>query len=130
MIKDQIIEITERATADIVTLSLSGKLDSTTAKTFEDTILGRIESGNHRFVVELSQLEYISSAGLRVFALAGKRLNSANGKLVLCGFRKTIPHNTLNRIPDPVREVFDVAGFSSIFSTYSSHDDAIKDLQA
>lgn len=115
MIKNQIMEITERTTADIVTLNLSGRLDSTTAKTFEDTILGRIESGDRRLVIDLSQLDYISSAGLRVFALAGKRLNSTNGKLVLCGFKKTIPYNTLNRIPDPVREVFDTSGFSLIF---------------
>ena len=124
------MEITECATADIVTLSLAGKLDSTTAKTFEDTILGRIESGDRRLVVDLSQLDYISSAGLRVFALAGKRLKSANGKLVLCGFKKTIPYNTLNRIPDPVREVFDTSGFSSIFPSYGSHDAAIEALQA
>ena len=65
-----------------------------------------------------------------MFALAGKRLNSTNGKLVLCGFKKTIPYNTLNRIPDPVREVFDTSGFSSIFPTYGSHDDAIEALQA
>jgi hypothetical protein len=65
-----------------------------------------------------------------VFALAGKRLDSTNGKLVLCGFKKTIPYYTLNRPRDPVREVFDTAGFLSIFSTYGSHDDAIKALHA
>jgi anti-sigma B factor antagonist len=124
------MEITERRTADIVTLCLSGKLDGTTAKAFEEKILGQIESGDRRFIIDLEQLDYISSAGLRVFALAGKRLDSTNGKLVLCGFKKTIPYYTLNRPRDPVREVFDVAGFSSIFSTYSSHDDAIKGLQA
>jgi anti-anti-sigma factor len=124
------MEITERATADIITLSLSGRLDATTAKTFQDAILARIESGSCRLVVELSQLEYISSAGLRVFALAGKRLNSVNGKLVLCGLKKTIPYNTLNRIPDPVREVFETSGFSTIFPSYGSHDDAVEALQA
>ena len=124
------MEITENRTADIVTLSLSGKLDGTTAKAFEEKILGQIESGDRRFIIDLEQLDYISSAGLRVFALAGKRLDSTNGKLVLCGFKKTIPYHTLNRPRDPVREVFDVAGFSSIFSSYGSHDDAIKDLQA
>jgi len=118
------MEITEHRTADIVTLSLSGKLDATTAKTFEEKILGQIGSG------ELAQLDYVSSAGLRVFVLAAKRLNSANGKLVLCGFKKTIPYYTLNRPQDPVREAFDIAGFLSIFSTYGSHDDAIKGLQA
>ena len=120
------MEITERRTADIVTLSLSGKLDTTTAKTFEEKILGQIESGDRRFIIDLAQLDYISSAGLRVFAVAGKRLNGANGKIVLCGFRKTVPYHTLNRPTDPVREVFDIAGFSSIFSTYGSHDEPSK----
>ena len=122
------MEITERRTEDIVTLCLSGKLDTTTAKAFEEKILGEIESGDRRFIIDLAQLEYVSSQGLRVFA--GKRLNSANGKLVLCGFKKTIPYYTLNRPQDPVREAFDIAGFLSIFSTYGSHDDAIKALQA
>ena len=124
------MEISERNTADMVTLSLSGKLDGTTAKSFEEKILTRIDSGDRRFIIDVSELQYISSAGLRVFALAGKRLNSANGKLVLCGFKKTIPYNTLNRILDPIREVFDTSGFSLIFPSYGSHDDAIEALQA
>src|SRR5262245_19856760 len=98
------MEITERRTADIVTLSLSGRLDTTTAKAFEETILGQIESGDRRFIIDVAQLDYVSSAGLRVFLLAGKRLDSANGKMVLCALK------------DPVKEVFDIAGFSSIFS--------------
>ena len=110
------MEITERKTADVVTLNLSGKLDTTTAKAFEEKILGQIESGDRRFVIDLAQLDYISSAGLRVFILAGKRLNNANGKIVLCALK------------DPVREVFDIAGFSSIFSVYGSHDEATKNL--
>lgn len=65
-----------------------------------------------------------------MFALAAKRHNSAKGKIVLCGLKKTIPYYTLNRTRDPVRKVFDIAGFSSVFSIYGSHDDAIKDLQA
>ena len=110
------MEITERKTADIVTLSLSGKLDTTTAKTFEKKILAQIESGDRRFIIDLAQLDYISSSGLRVFILAGKRLNSENGKMVLCSLKV------------PVREVFDIAGFLSIFSVYASHDEATKNL--
>src|SRR5262245_37700819 len=123
------MEIIERRTADIVTLSGCGKMDKTTAKTFQEKILALIESGDRCFIIDLAQLDYVSSAGLRVFALARKRLDG-NGKLVLCGFKKTIPYNTLNRIPDPVREAFDIAGFFTIFSSYGSQDDAIKSLQA
>jgi anti-anti-sigma factor len=124
------MEITEHRTSDIVTLCLVGKLDTTSAKAFEEKFLTQIESGNRRFVIDLAQLEYIGSAGLRVFAVASKRLNGVNGKIVLCGFQKTVPYNTLNRRTDPVREVFDIAGFSSLFSTYGSHDEAIKAFQA
>jgi len=110
------MEITERRTADIVTLSLSGKLDTTTAKTFEEKILAKIESGDRRFIIDLARLDYISSSGLRVFVFAAKRLANENGKIVLCSLK------------DPVREVFDIAGFSSIFPVYGSHDEAIRSL--
>ena len=112
------MEITERRTADIVTLSLSGKLDATTATTFEEKILAQIESGDRRFIIDLALLDYISSAGLRVFVRAGKRQDSGNGKIVLCSLK------------DSVREVFDIVGFSSIFLIYASHDEAIRSLLA
>ena len=74
------MEITEQKSAGVVTLRLSGRLDTTTAPAFEDKILGRIESGERHVVIDLAQLDYISSAGLRVIVLAGKRLSAANGK--------------------------------------------------
>jgi anti-anti-sigma factor len=110
------MEITERRTGDVVTLSLSGRLDATTAKTFEARILAKIESGDRRFIIDLAQLDYISSAGLRVLVLAAKRLDGGKGKIVLCSLK------------GPVREVFDIVGFSSTFPIYASHDDAAKDI--
>jgi len=92
-------------------------LDTTTAKTIEDRILAHIDSGERRLAIDLTGLEYISSAGLRVFLLAAKRLDSAQGRIALCA------------LTEPVREVFDVAGFISIFAIYDSHQEALKDLQ-
>jgi anti-anti-sigma factor len=110
------MDISEDRKADAVVLALSGKLDATTARTFEDKILGVINSGAQRLVVDLALLEYVSSSGLRVFLLAAKRLQATDGKIVLCGLQ------------DHVRQVFDLAGFSSIVSIYSSRDDAVKAL--
>ena len=110
------MEITERKTGDVVTLSLSGRLDTTTAKAFEAKILAQIEAGDRRFIIDLAQLDYISSAGLRVLVLAGKRLDSGKGKIVLCSLK------------NPVREVFDIVGFSSTFPVYASHDDALRNI--
>jgi anti-anti-sigma factor len=110
------MEISECRRADSITLGLCGKLDTTTAKTFEAKILTQIEAGDRRFIIDLAQLDYISSAGLRVFLFAAKRLAGEDGKIVLC---------SLN---EPVREVFDIAGFSSMFSIYGSHDEALRSL--
>jgi anti-sigma B factor antagonist len=110
------MDISEDRKADAVILSVSGKLDATTAKTFEDRILGVINGGTQRLVVDLSQLDYISSSGLRVFILAAKRLQTVDGKIVLCSMK------------DHVRQVFDLAGFSSMLSIYASRDEALKGL--
>jgi anti-sigma B factor antagonist len=110
------MDISEDRRADAVILALSGKLDATTAKTFEDRILGVINSGTQRLVVDLSQLDYVSSSGLRVFIIAAKRLQTVDGKIVLCSMK------------DHVRQVFDLAGFSSMLSIYGSRDEAIKGL--
>jgi anti-sigma B factor antagonist len=108
------MEISEDRKADVVILSLSGKLDATTAKTFEDKILAAINSGAQRLAVDLSQLDYVSSSGLRVFLLAAKQLQGTQGKIVLCALK------------DHVRQVFDLAGFSSVLSIYGSRDEAIR----
>jgi anti-anti-sigma factor len=110
------MDISEDRTADLVILGLSGKLDATTAKTFEDKILAEIDSGDRRFVIDLSQLDYVSSSGLRVFLLAAKRLRSKDGKIALCSLK------------DHVQQVFDLSGFSSILAIYGSREEGIKSL--
>jgi anti-anti-sigma factor len=110
------MDISEDREGDAVVLALSGKLDATTAKMFEDKILGVINSGAQRLVVDLALLEYVSSSGLRVFLLAAKRLQATDGRIILCGLQ------------DHIRQVFDLAGFSSILSIYGSRDEAIKGL--
>jgi anti-sigma B factor antagonist len=89
-----------------------------TAKTFQEKITGLINSGTQRLVVDLSQVDFVSSSGLRVFLFAAKRLQTTDGKIVLCSMK------------DHVREVFDLAGFSSIISIYGSRDEAIEGSSA
>ena len=108
------MDISEERIADVVILGLSGKLDATTAKSFEDKILADIEAGDRRWVIDLSQLDYVSSSGLRVFLIAAKRLRSTNGKIALCSLK------------DHVQHVFDLSGFSSILAIYGSREEGIK----
>jgi anti-sigma B factor antagonist len=51
-----------------------------------------------------------------VFVLAGKRLDGGKGKILLCSLK------------NPVREVFDIVGFSATFPVYASHEDALRNI--
>jgi anti-sigma B factor antagonist len=111
------MNISEDRKPGVLILCLSQRLDATTAKAFEDKVLGVIGAGDRRLVIDLAQLEYVSSAGLRVFLLAAKRLSAVNGKLAVVGLN------------DHVRHVFDIAGFSSILSIYPSRDEAMRHVE-
>ena len=65
---------------------------------------GLIGDGAPRLAVDLSKLEYISSAGLRVLLVVAKKVQQAKGKVVLFGLAPN------------VREVFSISGFDQIFS--------------
>ena len=85
-----------------LTLFLEGRLDTTTAPELEavvDTALTDVET----LVLDLEQLEYVSSAGLRVFLKAQKLMNTK-------GIMKTIHVNAT------IMEDFDITGFVDILT--------------
>ena len=110
------MELTESKRSGAVVLGVNGRIDATNAALLEQKILALIDAGEKRLVIDCAQLQYISSAGLRVLLIAAKRL-SDGGKLALA---------TLN---NQIREVFDIAGFSSIFQICRTQDDAVAAVQ-
>ena len=110
------MEITEERRANLLILRVIGKLDASTSKDLEAKVLALVASNQEKLVIDLSQLDYISSAGLRVFLLAAKRMDNAKGKMILCSLK------------DAVKQVFDIAGFSSFLTLASSTEEALKDL--
>src|ERR1700753_743046 len=83
--------------------ALSGQLDSRAASAFERQLTTELGQGPDRLLIDCTELEFITSAGLRVLLMLGKRLDAEGGCLALC---------TLNAA---TRQVFDIAGFSTIF---------------
>lgn len=88
---------------DILILRPSGRLDSSSSPELERLLVEQLDAGSQRLVLDFSGLEYISSAGLRVVLLAGKKLRASKGKIVLVSLQ------------DMVREVFDMSGFLALF---------------
>ena len=111
------MEIIQTKSAGTVILQLQGRLDTNTASSFEETLMGLIDNHENRIVVDFDRLDFISSSGLRVLLMAGKKLKTAEGKLGLCALQ------------EHVKEVFDVAGFTMLFSMFPDKEEAIKNLQ-
>lgn len=93
-----------------------GRMDAATAPLFEQTCDSLIKAGERAFVVDLSLLEYISSAGLRTILSIGKKIKGADGKLALCS------------LSGMVKEVFDISGFTTMFVVSDSADQAAKQV--
>ena len=90
-----------------------GRLDSASSPELERLVNEQIDGGARRVVFDLGDMDYVSSAGLRVILLAGKKLRAAHGKLALCGMREL------------VREVFEMSGFLQLFAVTPTVDEAI-----
>jgi anti-anti-sigma factor len=89
---------------DVVIMRPVGRLDSTSSPELEKVLTDSLAAGTKRLVFDFSDLDYISSAGLRVVLLAGKRLRPPQGKMVLVGMREV------------VQEVFSMSGFLTLFA--------------
>ncbi len=85
-----------------VTVALSGRLDTTTAPQLEAE-LSAIPESAETLVLDMSALEYLSSAGLRVILAAHKRMSRRGGLIV-------------RHVNETIREIFDVTGFTDILT--------------
>ncbi|NCC51174.1 MAG: anti-sigma factor antagonist [Spartobacteria bacterium] len=97
-------------------LTVSGRLDAMTSMDFNQACENLLDEGCENIVVDLGALDYISSAGLRSLLVAGKRISADGGNLLL------------SRLTGMAREVFDISGFSSVFSVYDTVEAAFETL--
>lgn len=107
------MEIHEARSGDFLILEPVGHLDTRTANEFEKKIVQCLGAGERRFIIDLVSIEYMSSAGLRVLLMLAKKSDGIDGEVILC---------SLN---DSVREVFDIAGFHSVFTIVPSREAAL-----
>lgn len=106
-------------TQDAITIiRLQGLLNSNNAPEMEAGILPMIDGGARQLLLDFSELEYVSSAGLRVVLVLAKRLKKDGGQLVLCCMQ---PH---------VYEVFEISGFTTILAVAQDKAAALAQLKA
>lgn len=106
------MEIAKQNINGVMTVSLSGRLDAASSMEAEEE-LGKVIDENKKLILNLSGLEYISSAGLRVLLVSAKRIRREGGKMCLCELKEN------------VLEVFEISGFSAIFDLEDTAKEAL-----
>jgi len=108
------MEVNIRKEEKALVVSVTGRMDAVSAPDFDTQVEERVDKGETSLVLDLSGLDYISSAGLRSMLTLAKKLKAKEGVLVLCGLQ------------DVVNEVFEVSGFSTIFEIFGSLEEAME----
>ena len=98
---------------DATIFSLSGRLDSNSAPLFEIELQSFLACPGCNLVFDFNDLDYISSAGLRIILKTARLLKEKNGAFALC------------QANEQILEVLEISGFLEIIDYYSSSQEAV-----
>jgi len=110
------MELQSRRFADTLILAPVGRIDHANAELLREALaphMLRCAAGQDQLVLDLSGVDYISSAGLRVLMLARKQAKVQGGTLVVAGLQPV------------VREIFEISRFTVVFEVFPSARDAL-----
>ena len=110
------MEISQKEENGIVSIAIKGRLDADSSLEAEKVVKEVLGGETNRLLFNLGELEYLSSAGLRVLLSAAKEMRRRDGKIVLCD---------LNEF---VKEIFEVSGFQSLIPITESVESGIEAL--
>jgi anti-sigma B factor antagonist len=111
------MEIAETRHGEVLILALTGRLDTETSGQLQEHWLKRIDEGDRWFVLDASDLAYVSSSGLRVLLIAAKRLKDPEGGIAVCGLAPRL------------QQVFEMTGFTTMFQVRPTREDAMQALK-
>ena len=105
--------------SDILIACPAGRIDTTTYNDFKIVLNAELDkTGAKHLVIDLADLEYVSSAGFREFFLAGRRMTRDGGSLAVCNFQPA------------VKEIFEIAQFMTAYGVHDTREAAVAATKA
>lgn len=101
----------------VLLLKVTGNLEIKLSMEMEEVINSQIANGEKYFVIDLGEVQYLSSSGIRVFVATLRQLNAVKGRLVL----SNLSENSLKTL-----KIVDV---TSVFNIFRNVEDALKALK-
>jgi len=101
---------------EVVVVHIEGRLDAASSPQLEKQINGVIDAGHFKVILDCTNLDYLSSAGMRLMLSVFKKLKGVEGKLVACNLK------------DEVMNVIKMAGFHQVLEFYPSIEESMNHL--
>jgi anti-anti-sigma factor len=102
---------------NVLVLEPKGRIDSSSVAVMDEAFRQASASKCRSLLVDMGQVEYISSGGLRSFLLALKEVKKRDGRMCLSG------------LTPGVSKVFKLAGFNTIFDIRATKEEALTELE-
>jgi anti-sigma B factor antagonist len=110
------MNLTEEKSGKVAVLRVEGRIDALTSPQLEATLLGIIQRGERSIVIDLAEVDYISSAGLRVLLIGAKQMRVSEGSICLASLQIG------------VKDVLASTGFMNLFRIFKSGQSALEEL--
>ena len=107
------MKIVSRDDSSATIISVKGRIDAMTSPDFENYLSNLLKQEKNNLIINLGELEYISSAGLRVILSVAKTVKANQGNLLFCGLQGS------------AKEIFEISGFCSILQVLDTEEEAL-----
>jgi anti-sigma B factor antagonist len=107
------MDVIESSADGVTVLEPRGRLDTVNAKPFGDRVVELMRRGSNRVLIDLKNVQYISSAGFRALLIAHKQSVDLKGKVVLCG------------LSAEVRRMFELGAFLDLFTICGTREEGV-----
>lgn len=109
-----VVDVTEEQKDNVTILRMKGRLDAISSPGAEKRVLDSINSGEHLILLDFKDIDYLSSAGMRMLLSTTKRLKALSGKLVICSVN-------IN-----VMDVLKMSGFDHVLDLVQTEEEALR----
>lgn len=101
---------------DVIVVRVKGRLDAASTPQLENRLNSLIESGHFKLVFNLGEVDYLSSAGMRLLLSTSKKLKALEGKVLVCNLNEDL------------MKVIHMAGFTHVIEIYPSESESFAHL--
>jgi len=112
------MEIQKERLGETCVVTVSGRLDGIYSSNFANQVGELITGTNPKILIDFTDIDFVTSAGLRALLMLVKKAKATGSIFALCG------------VNDQVREVLDISGFTATFSIHANRAEALATLSA